>query len=192
MIKPHPLILSLIILTLITCSHSVNLPPFPSVSDLPYQAHSFNEVGYLRQLLRRGVKYFKIDISLANRESCSKNSDWNQTQKCYRTNQYAEEYCCLALRGDTSGRDSFDYEISTLDNFIDLVENHAATYGVNKLLLFAINWQFDFELSNLLVENSIYRLAKLMEKYPLINFGFGTDDFIFEYDRICRNAMTGS
>ncbi len=98
----------------------------------------------------------------------------------------------MALRGDTSGRDSFDYEISTLDNFIDLVENHAATYGINKLLLFAINWQFDFEFNNLLVENSIYRLAQLMEKYPLINFGFGIDDFIFEYDRICRNSITGS
>ena len=96
------------------------------------------------------------------------------------------------MRGDTSARDSFDYEFSTLDNFIDMVENHAATFGVNKLILFAINWQFAFEFSNVLAENSIYRLAKLMEKYPLINFGFGTDDFIFEYDRICRNTITQS
>ncbi len=44
----------------------VNLPPLPSVSDLPYQAHSFNDVNYILQLIKRGVKYFKIDVSLAN------------------------------------------------------------------------------------------------------------------------------
>lgn len=88
--KPNSFIYILFgLLLFITLASSINLPPFPSVSDLPYQAHSFNDVGFIRQLLRRGVKYFKIDVSLANKDSCIKNSDWNQSQKCYRTHQYA-------------------------------------------------------------------------------------------------------
>ena len=47
--------------------YSINLPPFPSISSLPYQAHSFNDAAYVRQLLSRGVKYFKLDASIANR-----------------------------------------------------------------------------------------------------------------------------
>lgn len=117
-----------LILTLTVAS--LNLPPFPSVGDLPYQAHSFNDVGYIRQLLRRGVKYFKHDVSLSNKESCIKNSDWNQSAKCYKTNQYAEEYCCLAMRGDTSGMFNFDYPFSTLKNYIDMLEEHINQMGI--------------------------------------------------------------
>ncbi len=66
--KPKSLIfIAIAILSLIIFTSSINLPPFPSVSDLPYQAHSFNDAGYIRQLLKRGVKYFKLDVSLANR-----------------------------------------------------------------------------------------------------------------------------
>ncbi len=118
----HFLAIFIFLATLTQYTLSIDLPPFPSVGDLPYQAHSFNDVKYIRQLLRRGVKYFKIDVSLANKESCIRRSDWNQTSKCYQTDQYAEEYCCLGMRGDTSGRNNFDYPFNTLDNFIDMVE----------------------------------------------------------------------
>lgn len=57
------LLLTVLILTVL----SINLPPFPSVGSLPYQAHSFNDAAYVRQLLRRGVKYFKLDASIANK-----------------------------------------------------------------------------------------------------------------------------
>jgi len=52
---------------LIVTIFSINLPPFPSISSLPYQAHSFNDAAYVRQLMRRGVKYFKLDASIANK-----------------------------------------------------------------------------------------------------------------------------
>ena len=51
---------------ILTSTSTISLPPFPSVSDLPYQAHSFNDINYILQLIKRGVKYFKIDVSLAN------------------------------------------------------------------------------------------------------------------------------
>lgn len=40
-----------------------------------------------------------------------------------------------------------------------------------------------------MVENTMYKLGKLMEKYDKLYFGFGMDDFILEYDRICRNLI---
>ncbi len=147
----HYLAILILITIFAQSTLSIDLPPFPSVGDLPYQAHSFNDVGYIRQLLRRGVKYFKIDVSQANKESCLKNSDWNQSSKCYQTDQYAEEYCCLAMRGDTSGRNNFDYPFSTLDNFIDMVEEYIMKQSIERILFFAINFQFDFQFSNQLV-----------------------------------------
>jgi hypothetical protein len=82
-------ILLIIIATFVHESLSINLPAFPSISDLPYQAHSYNDVAYIKQLLKRGVKTFKIDVSMANYQSCSTNSNWNTSQQCYKTNQYA-------------------------------------------------------------------------------------------------------
>jgi hypothetical protein len=51
----------------VTVSISANLPPFQSVGDIPYQAHSFNDLDYTLQLITRGVKYFKMDVSLATK-----------------------------------------------------------------------------------------------------------------------------
>jgi hypothetical protein len=38
---------------------------------LPIQAHSFNDLNYLSNLISRGIDNYKIDVSLANRKSCS-------------------------------------------------------------------------------------------------------------------------
>ena len=32
-------------------------------------------------------------------------------------------------------------------------------------------------------------MAKMMEKHPKLYIGFGSDDFIFEYDRVCRKYV---
>ena len=34
---------------------------------LPIQAHSFNDLDYLSNLIDKGVNYFKLDVSMANR-----------------------------------------------------------------------------------------------------------------------------
>lgn len=68
----------------------------------PIQAHSFNELGYIRNLIAKGVDNYKLDISLANRKSCELFSTWNRTQKCITLPDYVEEVCCLAMRGDGS------------------------------------------------------------------------------------------
>lgn len=33
---------------------------------LPVQAHGFNDLDYLANLVKRGVDYYKLDVSLAN------------------------------------------------------------------------------------------------------------------------------
>jgi len=49
------------------CLSTIVLPSFPSAGDIPYQAHSFNDLDYTLQLMKRGVKHFKMDVSLATK-----------------------------------------------------------------------------------------------------------------------------
>lgn len=37
------------------------------LSYVPYQAHSFNDLSYLQNIMRKGVNYFKLDVSMATR-----------------------------------------------------------------------------------------------------------------------------
>ena len=33
---------------------------------IPIQAHSFNDLDYLRNIINKGINYFKLDVSMAN------------------------------------------------------------------------------------------------------------------------------
>lgn len=44
---------------------------FISVASLPYQAHGFNDLDYFVQLLKKGVRTFKMDMSLLSKKSCT-------------------------------------------------------------------------------------------------------------------------
>lgn len=33
---------------------------------LPIQAHSFNDLNYLENIINKGIDYFKLDVSMAN------------------------------------------------------------------------------------------------------------------------------
>jgi hypothetical protein len=57
---------------------------------IPIQAHSFNDFNYLQNLLGKGIDYYKLDVSMANRKSCEQFSTWNRTKKCYNSPQYVE------------------------------------------------------------------------------------------------------
>ena len=35
-------------------------------------------------------------------------------------------------------------------------------------------------------ENATFKLAQMMQKHPQLYFAFGSDDFILEFDRVCR------
>lgn len=63
---------------------------FANCGKLPIQAHSFNDFNYLQNLINKGVDYFKLDVSMANRKSCEGFSTWNKSKKCYRSPQYVE------------------------------------------------------------------------------------------------------
>lgn len=43
---------------------------------LPYQAHGFNDLEYFVQLLKKGVRTFKMDLSLLSKKSCLEKSSW--------------------------------------------------------------------------------------------------------------------
>lgn len=66
--------------------------------DLPYQAHSFNDLDYFIRLLKKGtlspdsgIKTFKIDLSPVSKASCLKHSSWNETiNTCSYIDKYTE------------------------------------------------------------------------------------------------------
>lgn len=41
-----------------------------SAGKLPIQAHSFNDLNYVQNLVAKGIDYYKLDVSMANRKSC--------------------------------------------------------------------------------------------------------------------------
>ncbi len=55
---------------------------------IPIQAHSFNDLNYMSNLMHRGIDVFKIDISMANKKSCEQYSTWNHSNLCYKSNQF--------------------------------------------------------------------------------------------------------
>ena len=57
---------------------------------VPIQAHSFNDLDYLSNLIDKGIDYFKLDVSMANRQSCKLHSRWNPSKPCLKTHQYTE------------------------------------------------------------------------------------------------------
>ena len=74
-----------------------------TVVALPYQAHGFNDMEYFIQLLKKGIRTFKMDLSLLSKKSCTQQSTWKETDNsCFTLPAYAEQLCCLGFRGDTS------------------------------------------------------------------------------------------
>jgi hypothetical protein len=83
-------------------------------SSLPYQAHSFNDLDLVEKMIvDKEVKYFKLDVSYATRDSCVKHSTWNSSSPCFLPKESIEEICCLAFRGDASSRPYFKYPFNT-------------------------------------------------------------------------------
>lgn len=115
-------------------------------SRLPIQSHSFNDLNYLGNLIDKGIDYFKIDVSMANRQSCEKYSTWDTKPKCIRTTEFIEDVCCLALRGDASSMLSFDYAFNTSQDYLKFLDTQMArivAYQPKRTILFAINFQYN-------------------------------------------------
>jgi hypothetical protein len=61
------------------------------VVSLPYQAHGFNDMEYFVQLLKKGVRTFKMDLSLLSKKSCVEQSTWEEgDNNCFVLKDYAQ------------------------------------------------------------------------------------------------------
>ena len=155
--------------------------------NIPMQAHSFNDLDYLSNLIDKGIDYFKMDVSMANYQSCLQHSVWAKSTPCLNSSQYVEEICCLAMRGDASSRPNFVYDFNTSSEFVALLEKKMPSIVQQKRrVLFAVNFQYSHSFSDHLSEQFLLQFAELLDKYPKnLLLGTGSDDFILEYDRIC-------
>lgn len=66
-------------------------------------------------MLLKGVKNFKFDLSLADNASCTKYSSWDTNNTCFSSAYFAEDICCLAMRGDAGSQNNFDNPFNTSD-----------------------------------------------------------------------------
>jgi hypothetical protein len=90
----------------------------PAMPPLPYQAHSFNDVAGFRGLVMKGVRWFKVDAALCEKEACEAQSTFGQPgrggeEDCVAVAGLASPVCCICLRGDASARPALTQPFST-------------------------------------------------------------------------------
>eukprot|EP00742_Colponemidia_sp_Colp-10_P003100 GILJ01003303.1.p1 GENE.GILJ01003303.1~~GILJ01003303.1.p1 ORF type:complete len:689 (-),score=95.09 GILJ01003303.1:145-2211(-) len=101
---------------------SVLLALSDAFAPLSMQAHSFDDLDMLRQLLVKGVDWFKIDIDLASLDSCSRFSTWQgDNETCIKVG--SDNVCCLALRGDVSGLPNLPSPFNTTEDLLRLLRH---------------------------------------------------------------------
>ena len=89
---------------------------------LPFEAHSHNDLDAWPQLLLKGVRWIKLDLSLCSEASCVAHSTFSHVpgrgnaSDCFAVG--ADTLCCICMRGDASFRPTLD---STFNTSADLV-----------------------------------------------------------------------
>jgi hypothetical protein len=90
---------------------------------LPIECHSFNDIDIWPQLLRKGVRYIKTDISYCTLDACLSFSTFNSTggsgslTDCFHGRD-GNVYCCICMRGDASTR---PYLVSPFNTTWDMI-----------------------------------------------------------------------
>lgn len=154
---------------------------------LPYQAHGFNDLEYFLQLLRKGVKVFKLDLSMVVKDSCINHSTWNESiNSCETFDEYAQDICCLGFRGDTSSTPNFNYDFNTSYEFVNVLKRadiRPLFKGDN--IFIAINFQYHHSQNNL-TKTFLYDMMKAIDTNKLnVTIATGTDNIILDYDFKC-------
>ena len=132
------------------------------------------------------VKYFKFDASLANKASCQNFSTWKEEAECVNLPEYAEDMCCIAMRGDASSAPNFYYPFNTSKEFVALIDEFLTLKEAEISILFvAIDFQFGFSFENKLAESFMFDLSTLMFKYSKLHVTT-KGEYILEFDKVCR------
>ena len=103
----------------------------PAVPRLAMEAHGFNALDAWPQLLRKNVRWIKIDLALATRASCEAFSTFGKlpgrgnASECF--SEGGAEYCCIALSGDTGSRPALLDPFNTTWDLIALLGDPASS-----------------------------------------------------------------
>ena len=100
--------------------------------------------------------------------------------------EYAEDMCCIAMRGDASSAPNFYYPFNTSQEFVTLLDEFLGLKEAEISILFvAIDFQFGFSFENRLAERFMFDLSTLMFKYSKLHVTT-KGEYILEFDKVCR------
>lgn len=94
------------------------------------QAHSFNDLDIWPQLLQKGVRLIKLDISMCDKPSCTGYSTFGEPGKgsasdCWEG--FNTTLCCVCFRGDASSRPVLYSPFNTSADMLQWVDDNAAS-----------------------------------------------------------------
>lgn len=101
-----------------------------SLPRLPVQAHSFNDLDIWPQLLQKGVRLIKLDISMCDKPSCTGYSTFGQPGRgtasdCWEG--FNTTLCCVCFRGDASSRPVLYSPFNTSADMLQWVDDNAGS-----------------------------------------------------------------
>ncbi|KRX03260.1 hypothetical protein PPERSA_09272 [Pseudocohnilembus persalinus] len=147
----------------------------------------------------QSVRFFKSDISLADKESCVKYSNWNENlNTCgFYDNDIIIETCCYAMRGDTSATPYFFSPFNNTYDFVDFISQEKNRYLFDKDTKIeryqqAIIWQFDIqngEAFNPILEEFLYSVLKAINDLNLNIKMQWSSGIINQYQQICEEQQ---
>lgn len=115
---------------------------------LAYQAHSMNDLALTRQLVFQGVRFFKIDVSLVDYDSCANLSTWaGNRSDCFPSGDGKTEVCCLGFRGDTSSAPSLPQPFNTSSDLLRLLSEPRVQAAINRTGYERLHLNFDVQFS---------------------------------------------
>ncbi|EAR82672.2 hypothetical protein TTHERM_01099190 (macronuclear) [Tetrahymena thermophila SB210] len=163
--------------------------------ELPYQAHSMNDLDLTLQELIKGVNNFKFDVSVATQESCENHSTWNKNyQQCGYYGGFGMKTCCLALRGDCSQQPVFNYSFNTTTDMVSMISNpkyafifskNTTTKKYQQTKYFAFNFQYSYDQDQMTID-FIYGFLKAIQDYDLnLRMVTGSGWLINYFDNKC-------
>jgi hypothetical protein len=99
-----------------------------TIPRLPIQNHGFNEPGLWPQILSKGVRWIKMDVSYCTVDTCVAFSTYGQPGRGNASDCWANvngtELCCMCMRGDASSRPVLYSPFNTSYDVLNFLDDH--------------------------------------------------------------------
>jgi hypothetical protein len=127
-------IIKMLSLALLACTMTASLA-FTAVPirRLPMELHGAgNDLDMIPQAAAKGIRWFKMDVSMCTRASCEAFSTFGQPgaggpEDCF-FDDVGRELCCVCLRGDASSRPNLPSPFNTSYDLLSFLDDHSQAW----------------------------------------------------------------